>query len=164
MTTTLPQVQCPNDKCHRILFNNRETFCPDCGTRLPDAVELQARDPGQANAPAAVVETASFFLRGIAFAIDLLLAGVLTPLLLLPVVGQYICGILWGLYLLLRDMNGASIGKKLCGLQVVSAAGGSATIRQKIMRNIPLVIADIPEFLPFLGVVAAPGLLFVIVA
>ena len=43
-------------------------------------------------------------------------------------------------YLLLRDVGGASIGKRIVGLRVVAAGGGEAGLGSRILRNATLAL------------------------
>jgi uncharacterized RDD family membrane protein YckC len=163
MKVAVVQIQCPNPKCRRILVNPHETFCPECGTRLPQAVIPRPDSLSETAPPPLELEVAGRGSRAGGFLIDVLIAGILTPLVLAPVIGQYLVGLLWGLYFLFRDINGASLGKMILGLKVVSKDGRPATIRQKLLRNLLLVLPDLAEFLPFLGIFLGPGMFLVIV-
>lgn len=93
---------------------------------------------------------ADLLYRHLAKFIDFLIVGALSRILT-PF------GPLAGLtYLLIADglMDGRSVGKKLLGLMVVTRGSlASCTIRESILRNLPLSIAVIFAMLPYLGLV-----------
>lgn len=66
-------------------------------------------------------------------------------------------------YILIRDglFDRRSIGKKLIGLQVVSAVGRGAapTYRESIIRNLPIVTAYFLFLIPYAGWVLGPAVL-----
>lgn len=63
---------------------------------------------------------------------------------------------LGGTYILLSDTGkGFSAGKKFIGLKVVMSDGKEPSLKASILRNIPLFIALISIYIPFLGVLLA---------
>ena len=56
-----------------------------------------------------------------------------------------------GCYWLFRDINGASLGKLLLGLEVVQADGQPSTSSQRIKRNVPLCIGHFLFAIPIIG-------------
>jgi len=157
MNVAVVQVKCPNPKCGQVFLGSHETFCPECGTRLPEG--SVAPQPGVQAVPFVV---ASKFSRICGFAIDLALSVLAAVFLIVPGAGQIVAGLIWIVYFLFRDINGASIGKMLLGNVVISKNGRPASARQKILRNILLVLPDLVEWIPLAGLVAGPGVLIVI--
>jgi uncharacterized RDD family membrane protein YckC len=70
------------------------------------------------------------------------------------------------IYLLIKDVVGASPGKLALGLHVTGVAGGATDIKQRLIRNIPLALAPgLSAFTPAgstIGTIAgiAGGLIF----
>ena len=159
MNVGLIQVKCPNPKCGQVFLDSHETFCPECGTRLPEA--SAAAQPG---VPAATFVVASKFSRILGFAIDFAISVLAAIVLVIPGIGQVVAGLIWIVYFLFRDINGASPGKMVLGNVVISKNGRPASSRQKILRNILLVLPDLVEWIPIAGLVAGPGVLLVILA
>lgn len=54
-------------------------------------------------------------------------------------------------YHLLRDIQGASLGKHLLGMRVVSKTGGEATNGQRVLRNILFAVPVACMILPIIG-------------
>jgi uncharacterized RDD family membrane protein YckC len=59
------------------------------------------------------------------------------------------------LYLLLRDVGGASLGKILLRLEVQSKNGKPANVFQRILRNVPLVVGPLSDSLPMSSLLGA---------
>ncbi len=143
-------------------------FCPNCGTSLSPAA---AGFPPRAGAPSpsatgALPYTAATSLplaysgvpeervkRVVGYLIDVVPMLVLALLHFLPVVGWMLYGLLHILYWLLRDINGASIGKTVMGSYVADVNGGPSTTSQRITRNIPLAIPGLFGLIPLLGII-----------
>jgi uncharacterized RDD family membrane protein YckC len=113
-------------------------------------------------------EVADERLRAMGFIIDALLLGLLAilalalfgqggPLELL--VGQFIAGVLMGSYWLLRDVTGASLGKKVAGTRVVLANGDEAPTKALILRNVRLCVGPFLMVIPILGFVLFPAVM-----
>ena len=62
-----------------------------------------------------------------------------------------------GVYFLMRDITGASVGKRLLGLRVVDLKGGDAGYEGRMLRNAPIAVGPILQ--PFLGQLSAIVLL-----
>ena len=62
-------------------------------------------------------------------------------------------------YLLLRDAFGASFGKRLMRLRVVSSGGGEASIGQRIARNLTIAIGPLIDRVPMLSLGHLVGLI-----
>ena len=69
----------------------------------------------------------------------------------LPVIGELV-GLISLLYVLMRDMNGASIGKLLVGIRVTSSSGAETTIASRVIRNISLALPQLALIVPIPGV------------
>jgi|SRR5215475_3617718 len=164
MSTSITHIQCPNLKCRQILVDTQEVFCPECGTRLPQAslAPPAPSTPGNIPAPShsgVGTNTLTFASKGSRFGgflIDIAITLLIAFLLIIPVIGQEIVGILWIAYFLFRDINGASPGKMALGNTVISKTGGPATSMQKIGRNFLLVLPDLALLIPGLGYFASP--------
>lgn len=89
--------------------------------------------------------------RIIAFLIDAILALVIGGLLfsLIPLVGMLLGRILLFSYMLLRDVTGASLGKRLLGLRVVLQDGNPSTSNECISRNVTIAIGPAILLIPF---------------
>ncbi len=113
-----------------------------------------------ASHPHAMVEPADKLIRFLAWMIDVL---IVVPFLfvlgfvlgLIPVIGLLIGGMAGGLlgtaYFLLRDFNGASPGKMLLGLKVVSRNGQPADQKALILRNVTLAAPHLLNLIPIIG-------------
>jgi uncharacterized RDD family membrane protein YckC len=79
------------------------------------------------------------------FAIDFVIL-----VILVPVIGAvpYLYPVIATGYILLRDTNGASLGKLMLGCQVLSKNGAPATTKQLILRNLIFVLGDIVAWVP----------------
>jgi uncharacterized RDD family membrane protein YckC len=95
-------------------------------------------------------------LRAVGYIIDVVPAVILGLIGLVPIVGQFIAGVLMGSYWLFRDINGASLGKLVVGTRVVAAGGGEATANARILRNLPLCIGPFLLAVPIAGYVLGP--------
>jgi uncharacterized RDD family membrane protein YckC len=137
--------------CQKTGISDQDVYCPDCGQKALAAVA------GATAATPAVVRPASLGQRVGAFAIDAFLIFFLTFLNLAPVLN--LLGALVVLtYDLFRDVYGASIGKKMVGLQVFSQTGAAATPAQCILRNVILSLSNIALIVRALGAIASNSL------
>lgn len=82
------------------------------------------------------------------FAISLLFGWI-------PILGIMLMGGVAAAYWLFRDYWGASIGKRVLNLAVVSKDGSPAQARQRILRNVPLAIPSALLVIPLLGWILA---------
>src|SRR5262249_36121686 len=80
----------------------------------------------------------------------------------IPLIGHVLCALILTPYWLLRDINGASLGKTILGLRVVQADGSESTTNQRITRNIPIALGPALMIVPFAGFIAGPGLWFIV--
>ncbi len=64
-----------------------------------------------------------------------------------------------GPYMLVRDVLGISLGKRLMRLRVISAGGGEATPLQLIVRNITIAAGLLLSQLPVMSLLHIPGLI-----
>ena len=155
------QIQCPT--CSRTYFNNVETFCADCGARLPLAAPVSvggavAAQPALSyvTPPETIGSPASRGTRIAAFSIDIAILIVIGMFDIVPLLGQYLFALLSAAFVLFRDMNGASFGKSMLGCRVVSKNGTPATTKQKMLRNVIFVLPDLAALIPFLGIFLGP--------
>lgn len=100
--------------------------------------------------------------RVVGYLIDLIPLVILAPLNLVPIVGHVAYAFIGMCYWALRDAPGASLGKLALGNVVVGLNGGEATAGARIARNIPLALPMMFGLIPFLGMVIAPTLAFVV--
>jgi uncharacterized RDD family membrane protein YckC len=82
---------------------------------------------------------------------------------IVPVIGPVLAGLILTPYWLLRDIMGASLGKRLLGLKVMSQSGAEATKGALAVRNLPLVVGPGLMIIPMLGYVLGPGAALVII-
>jgi uncharacterized RDD family membrane protein YckC len=102
-------------------------YCPDCGT--PAGLAIKAKP-----------DESLISLRCCAYLIDGIAGAVISfGLSWLPVDGVVLSGVALGAWWLLRDIPGASPGKRLFGLQVVRQDGSPAGMQQRMLRNVTLV-------------------------
>jgi uncharacterized RDD family membrane protein YckC len=89
--------------------------------------------------------------RILAYIIDISLFWFISLFTIIPVLGSVIdLGLLF--YMLLRDVTGASIGKRVIGLRVMNVTTGApASIGQCIARNFIFAIPLFVEWIPVVG-------------
>jgi uncharacterized RDD family membrane protein YckC len=139
-------------KCHAAGIGDQERYCPQCGSR--DLVVDPLNTIGathEKGVPSMADRPRRFGAFLIDLALLLLLSGLTT--LLGPVAAVFAF-----LYQLFRDAGGASIGKRLLGMKVVSKTGRPATATQWILRNVVFVLPTIALVVPALGFLAESGL------
>jgi uncharacterized RDD family membrane protein YckC len=143
------------------------TFCTKCGTLANPQPASAAPFPPPPpppfgySAPAPVL--ADVGARIGAFVIDvvpILILGVIFRRI--PFLGRIIMGFISAAYWLLRDFNGASLGKMTLGLFVVKKNGAPASTNERIMRNLTLAIGPALQIIPLLGWLIAVPLTFVL--
>lgn len=80
--------------------------------------------------------------RVFAFLVDGVIYSVAFTLLtmVLPQLGGLWGWLIWSAYFLVRDLPGASLGKRLSSLAIVDTAGQPATTGSLILRNLPIAI------------------------
>jgi uncharacterized RDD family membrane protein YckC len=101
-------------------------------------------------------------MRAVGYLIDAVPAVLFGLFGLIPLVGPVIVGILATPYWLLRDVTGASLGKRLLRFRVVSKTGGEASVGARVLRNVPLALCTAPLIIPLLGLLIAPPVGFLI--
>lgn len=101
------------------------------------------------------------FIDGLLMVPVYLVVGVVTGILaatlsssLIGFVGGAINAVIGAAWFLMRDALGLSIGKKIMGLEVLSATGGPATQDQLKKRNFTLAGASAAGVVPILGAFA----------
>ncbi len=100
-----------------------------------------------------------------AFLIDevIYLTLVLAAFVVLPgwigaIVTVLFAAVLWGaLFIVVQGVTGATIGKHICGLRVVTAEGHPADTRQSLVRSLAWIVDGFPYLLPLTGYAAAFG-------
>lgn len=73
-----------------------------------------------------------------------------------PILGQMVAGLLGGVWWLLRDMKGASLGKHLLKERVVMKDGSEAQQGALIKRNITVAAPSFMLVIPLLGLILCP--------
>ena len=91
--------------------------------------------------------------RVVAYLIDVVPMIFLALIHFLPIVGWILYGFIHAFYWLLRDVNGASLGKSVLGSYVAAEDGVPATTSQRILRNVPLAIPGLLGMIPLIGIV-----------
>lgn len=115
-------------------------------------IEQSAAIPQSASStPSQVV--ADLGIRVCAYLIDCIPAMLIGLFNLIPIAGAVICGLLATPYWLLRDVTGASLGKLVLGLRVVSKDGSDSTVGQRVLRNLTLAIGPALLIIPLLGII-----------
>lgn len=114
--------------------------------------EQSAAIPQSASSTSSQV-VADLGIRICAYLIDCIPAMFMGLFNLIPIAGAVIFGLLATPYWLLRDVTGASLGKLLLGLRVVSKDGSDSTVGQRVLRNLTLAIGPALLIIPFLGII-----------
>lgn len=107
-------------------------------------------------------------MRILAYFVDVVAWMVLIVILsVIPIFGVFfaifLAPLLTGAYILLRDSQGASLGKTLFGMKVIGKDGREATQGARILRNLPIAIPSLIMIIPILGHIVGGFLAFVIV-
>ena len=111
----------------------------------------------------ASTESASVVLRACAYIIDALLTLILTPFILIPILGQILVGILLACYWLFRDAAGSSPGKLILGLQIANNSDDPNRVGPRLLRNLPLSIGPFLFCIPIIGfVIGVPVAIFMV--
>ncbi len=99
------------------------------------------------------------------YLIDLIPAIFLSLFGFIPILGFMIAGLLLAPYWLLRDITGASLGKRLLGVRVTFKDGTPASLGARVIRNLPLAVGPCLMIIPLLGyVIGAPTTGLIILA
>lgn len=101
--------------------------------------------------------------RVVAFIIDWLCTIPLQLVALIPLIGQFVALCCLVPYWLLRDIGGASIGKRFLGLRVVDYSGNPPRLSKRMRRNLLFVFPLLIIILPVIGAFGA-AFAFIIVA
>jgi uncharacterized RDD family membrane protein YckC len=141
------------------------TFCTKCGTLAnPQPASGASFSPPPPVGYGVVVPVlADVGTRIGAFVIDvvpILIVGFIFRRI--PFLGRIIMGFISAAYWLLRDFNGASLGKTVLGLFVVKKNGAPASTNDRIMRNMTLAIGPALQIIPLIGWFIAVPLTFVL--
>jgi uncharacterized RDD family membrane protein YckC len=152
-------LECLN--CHSTVAEGGR-FCGVCGTAIPLAAggtsfSSEARYPDAVIPPHPYVAVKEDLARRVAaYLLDLAPVVVVALFHFVPILGWMFFGLVASAWWLLRDMNGASLGKSIVGSVVLSADGSPSTTNQRILRNLPLCLPALLEMIPLLGIVIAP--------
>ncbi len=95
---------------------------------------------------------AGAFERWLAWAIDVVIVMLISILALIPVLGGILVAITGTGYLLMRDHQGASVGKRAMGLRVIGQDGQPAARNSLLLRNAALALPYLLHFIPYLGI------------
>ncbi len=101
-------------------------------------------------------------IRFAAVLIDVIPAIIIGLVGIIPIIGQLIAGVVLGCYWLLRDINGASLGKLALGLVVVMADGSPSDQSARIKRNIPLCVGHFLFAIPFIGYIIGLPIIIIV--
>lgn len=103
----------------------------------------------------AELASADKWVRVAGYFLDCLPTLILILFAWIPLAGIILAGLVLIPYWLLRDITGASLGKLLLGLKVVSKDGGTASTGARMLRNLPLILGPICMLIPLLGYIFA---------
>jgi uncharacterized RDD family membrane protein YckC len=95
--------------------------------------------------------------RVVGYLIDVAPLLVFSLISLIPIIGVIVYGIFLVFYWLLRDITGASLGKLIVGLRVVSKDGSPAGLGARVIRNLTIATPGVMLAIPFAGYVAGPS-------
>jgi uncharacterized RDD family membrane protein YckC len=150
-------------------------FCPNCGTDLTRAAadvrsvtgssyesSPQFTPPETAPVASILPQPEEKVRRIVAYLIDVIPMLLLALIHLLPIFGWIFYGLLHACYWLLRDINGASLGKVAMGSFVGSENGAPATTQQRVLRNVTLALPGIVGIIPLFGIFLEAGLALLI--
>lgn len=143
----------PNcDRCRRggVITDPGVMYCPDCGSLLSPSPQGAQSGPLGSPVPTPVDPGKRILACLIDVLIAIVIAAVLMPLALIPIVG-WLLGFIEPLFWLFRDIKGASPGKAVLGLRVVSRSGAPASQQQLILRNVTLSLGFIGYLIPVIG-------------
>jgi uncharacterized RDD family membrane protein YckC len=101
--------------------------------------------------------------RVVAFIIDWLCTIPFQLVALIPLIGQFVALCCLIPYWLLRDVSGASVGKRFLGLRVVDYNGNTPRVGKRMRRNLLFVFPLLIIILPLIGAFGA-AFAFVIVS
>jgi uncharacterized RDD family membrane protein YckC len=91
-------------------------------------------------------------LRGVGYVIDGIAGAVISfGLTWLPVGGAPVSSVVLVAWWLLRDLPGASLGKRLLGLKVVRQDGSPSDVRARLLRNLTLIPGPLFSLIPIAG-------------
>lgn len=104
------------------------------------------------SSPESFRSKASVVIRALGYVIDLLPTFLAIPFFLIPILGQIVAGALLCAYWLLRDINGASLGKLALGCRVATIRNGEDSLpKHRIFRNLTLAMIPLSLTIPFIG-------------
>ena len=150
-------MSCPN--CGATA-DSTAAFCPNCGTSLTSGsassqTRTDWRNPFPSASPGAAYSIAAPEDRGrriLGYLIDLVPMLLLSLLHFIPIIGWMLYGLIHACYWLLRDINGASLGKLVLNSYVANIDGSPATTSQRVMRNVLLAIPGVFGMIPLVGI------------
>jgi uncharacterized RDD family membrane protein YckC len=97
-----------------------------------------------------------------AYGIDIVIFWAINVFTIIPILGDLV-DIVVLCYMFLRDITGASLGKRVFGLRVIDkASGGPATAGQCICRNLFFAIPLVVELFPVVGFFVGSGLIIAV--
>src|SRR4051812_32141525 len=124
--------------CTQCGANFEGSFCPACGQRAGQTTPTGSPMPAGAFPAAIPVDVGS---RCGAYLIDVIPAVMVAFALgWIPILGAVLDGFVLLAYWLLRDINGASLGKLALGLKVVKKDGSESGTRERLLRNLTLCV------------------------
>ena len=130
-------------------------FCSNCGTPFSSTASA-SQSPWASGAFVLPAAKEELFRRAVAYLLDLAPVIVLATLHFIPFLGWITFGALTSAWWLLRDINGASLGKSIVGSTVLTEGGHLCTTNQLILRNVTLAIPAILHMIPLFGILIGP--------
>jgi uncharacterized RDD family membrane protein YckC len=120
---------------------------------------FRTNQPAEAITPV----VADKWLRVAGYLIDLIPAVILGLVALIPFVGIIIAGLFLTPYWLLRDVGGASLGKVLLGMRIVTLDGQPASTGARVLRNLTLIPAPACMIIPLIGYLLVTPVAFIVI-
>jgi uncharacterized RDD family membrane protein YckC len=143
-------------QCGREQIRDFDVYCPNCGSKdLQVWTEKNILDAGN-------YEIAPMGSRIAAALIDLLILILIGLLDLAPPLNLAAAAASFS-YALLRDVKGASLGKHIMHLKVLSKSGRPATTGQLIGRNVIFALPSLAYIFPFIGILITNVLYLVLI-
>lgn len=91
------------------------------------------------------------WIRAAGYLIDVLPTFLIILVAWIPIIGFVLAGVFLTPYWLLRDITGASLGKLALGMKVTGKNGQPATVKMRILRNLPIAVGPACMMIPVLG-------------
>jgi uncharacterized RDD family membrane protein YckC len=147
---------------NQLSFNGAAAICQSCAQSQAQPVYAQpVYAPSAATAPGFAVDPG---IRLLGYLIDIIPAVIVGVAIgWIPVLGSIVVGAALFAYWLLRDITGASLGKIVLGTQVVKKDGSPSSTKERILRNVPMIVGPVLMMIPFAGLVIGPSISVLII-